>query len=85
MIVFSYQAALQTPLLFALHTTGQVSGLSPMSDLAKLFDISFEEETGKIEISYEEDIVVKTLTQPLYNGRVGLCETILVIWSLGAV
>ena len=56
-----------------------------MSDLAKLFDISFEDETGKIEISYEEDIVVKTLTQPLYNGRVGLCETILVIWSLGAV
>ena len=58
-----------------------------MSDLAKLldFDISCEDEAGKIENSYEEDIVVKTPTQPLYNGRVGLCETILVIWSLGAV
>ena len=58
-----------------------------MSDLAKLldFDISFEVEAGKIENSYEEDIDAKTPTQPLYNGRVGLCETILVIWSLGAV
>ena len=56
-----------------------------MSDLAKLFDISCEDEAGKIENSYEEDMIVKTPTQPLYNGWVELWETILLIWSLGAV